>query len=51
MWITGANKLGSNCQWAGGTAGFAFNPNQIIRADSAGTDLTGSIMYNTTAGI
>lgn len=44
MWINGVNKLGSNCSWTAGLWG-SYQPNQIIKADSAGTDLTGSLMY------
>ena len=44
MWITGANKLGSNCTWAAGISG-NYSPNNILRADSAGTDVTGSTIY------
>jgi hypothetical protein len=45
MWITGANKLGSNCSWAWWTSGFSYEPNQLIRADGAWTDLTGATLY------
>lgn len=44
MWITGANKLGSNCSWNawGGT----YQVNQMIKADTDGSTLTGTVMYN-----
>ena len=45
MWITGANKLGSNCSWTAGTSGLGFQPHQIPKADSVGDALTGSVMY------
>ena len=40
MWITGANKLGSNCSWSAGTSGLGMLPNQIPRADLTGDALT-----------
>lgn len=46
MWINGANKMGSNCEWTAGTSGFGFLPNQVPRADSTGDSLTGGTMYN-----
>ena len=44
MWITWANKLWSNCSWNawGGT----YQPNQMIKADTDGSTLTGTVMYN-----
>lgn len=44
MWITWANKLGSNCSWNAG--GGTYQPNQVIKADTAGSSLTGTNMYN-----
>jgi hypothetical protein len=44
MWITWANKLWSNCSWSAWLGG-SYEPNQLIRADSLWTELTGATMY------
>ena len=46
LWISGANKIGSNCSWAGGMGGYGFAGNTVIKLNAAATDLTGSVIFD-----
>ncbi len=44
MWINWSNKIGSNCSW--NTSGSSsYLPNQLIRANASGSDLTGATAF------
>lgn len=51
MWINGANKIGSNCEWTAGVTGYNFLANQVIKADSSGTSLTGASIYESSGNV